>query len=126
MLQGLARFAAQRHRRILFTEAGYTSQRGATTLPYSWRVSPTADWDEQAAAYQALLETFSGHRWWAGVFWWAWDVLPSGSDETSYALAYTPRGKAAESVLRAWWSDGPRRPANPGRSPRSPAEGGKD
>lgn len=126
MLHGLAKFAAQRHRRILFTEAGYTSQRGATTLPYSWTVSPTADWDEQAAAYQALLETFSGRRWWAGVFWWAWDLLPSGSDETSYALAYTPRGKAAESVLRAWWSGGPRRPASPERSPRSPAEGGKD
>jgi hypothetical protein len=99
----LAAFAAKNHRRILFTEAGYTSERGTTTLPYSWTISQTPDQAEQAAAYQALLATFTKQRWWAGVFWWVWDVLPDdGSDHT---LDFTPRGKAAENVVRRWWAD---------------------
>lgn len=98
----LAAFAADHHRRILFTEAGYTSARGTTTLPYSWTISQTPDQAEQAAAYQALLATFSEQRWWAGVFWWVWDVLPD--DGSGHALDFTPRGKAAENVVRRWWA----------------------
>ncbi len=98
----LAAFAAKNHRRILFTEAGYTSAHGTTTLPWSWKISRTPDQAEQAAAYQALLTSFDKQQWWAGVFWWVWDVLPDeGSDHT---LDFTPRGKLAENVVRSWWS----------------------
>ncbi|WMX48346.1 hypothetical protein RGF97_31045 [Streptomyces roseicoloratus] len=45
----LARFSAEHGRRILFTEAGYVSQRGSTTAPYSWTISTTPDQSEQAA-----------------------------------------------------------------------------
>jgi hypothetical protein len=99
----LQRFAAQTGRRILFTEAGYTSQRGTTTKPSSWTVSQLPDQAEQAAAYQALLSTFQNQRWWAGVHWWYWsrplDQHPNDP------LGYSPRGKEAEKVLRQAWGD---------------------
>ncbi|SED25800.1 hypothetical protein SAMN05216489_02965 [Streptomyces sp. 3213] len=99
----LAAYAERQGRRILFTEAGYVSQRGSTTAPYSWTVSRTAGGAEQAAAYRALLDSFEGHTWWAGVCWWMWDDWPD-SGETPVKLAYTPHGKPAEAVLRGKWA----------------------
>ncbi|MEV4438168.1 hypothetical protein AB0K09_03980 [Streptomyces sp. NPDC049577] len=98
----LAAFSARHHRKILFTEAGYVSQRGTTTAPYSWTVSKRNGDAEQAAAYEALLATFDGKPWWAGVCWWMWDDWPDAG-ETAKRLAYTPHGKPAEGVLRRWW-----------------------
>ncbi len=98
----LAAFAARTGRRILFAEAGYTSQHGSTTSPWSWTTSDTPDQAEQAAAYQALLASLTGRPWWAGVYWWAWAV-PSGPDAED-PLDYSPRGKAAETVVRRWWT----------------------
>jgi hypothetical protein len=97
----LGEFAAQTGRKILFTEAGYTSQHGSTTAPWSWTVSDRPDQAEQAAGYEALLESFHEKPWWAGVFWWCWDV-PS-EDKPSDPLGYTPRGKAAQDVVTSWW-----------------------
>ncbi|PWI20869.1 hypothetical protein DI272_36245 [Streptomyces sp. Act143] len=98
----LAAFAERYDRRVLFTEAGYVSQRGSTTAPYAWDLSERTGDAEQAAAYRALLETFTGRRWWAGVCWWMWDDWPD-SGETPAQLAYTPHGKPAERVLREEW-----------------------
>ncbi|MET9412957.1 hypothetical protein ABZY03_01960 [Streptomyces klenkii] len=98
----LAAFSARHHRKILFTEAGYVSQRGTTTAPYSWTVSKSAGEDEQAAAYEALLTALDGRPWWAGVCWWMWDDWPDAG-ETPRRLAYTPHGKPAETVLRQHW-----------------------
>lgn len=100
----LARFSARYGRRILFTEAGYTSQRGSTTAPYEWTISRQEDAREQAAAYEALLEELGDQRWWAGVHWWMWDDWPD-SGEVPRKLAYTPHGKPAEDVLRRYWRD---------------------
>ncbi|MFI1884508.1 glycoside hydrolase family 113 [Streptomyces jumonjinensis] len=100
----LAAFAARQNRRILFTEAGYVSQRGTASAPYSWTVSERAGAAEQSAAYQALLTAFDGRAWWAGVCWWMWDDWPD-SGETERRLAYTPHGKPAEEVLRRWWRE---------------------
>ncbi|WP_251019208.1 hypothetical protein [Streptomyces sp. ISL-11] len=99
----LAAFSERHHRKILFTEAGYVSQRGTTTAPYSWTVSKTGGDAEQAAAYEALLTALDGKPWWAGVCWWMWDDWPD-SGETAKRLAYTPHGKPAEKVLREWWT----------------------
>ncbi|MEU6086047.1 hypothetical protein ABZ865_04405 [Streptomyces sp. NPDC047085] len=101
--QKLAAYSGRQHRRILFTEAGYVSQRGSTTAPYSWTVSDHPAYAEQAAAYQALLDSFEGRAWWAGVCWWMWDDWPD-SGETPARLAYTPHGKPAEEVLRRTWA----------------------
>jgi hypothetical protein len=96
-----AALSARYGRKILFTEAGFTSQQGTTTDPSNWRISRTPSEAEQAAGYEALLATFSDKPWWAGVFWWEWAVPPFSEAEP---LDYSPRGKAAESVIRRWWA----------------------
>lgn len=101
VIDRLAALSAQYGHPILFTEAGYTSQRGTVTDPSNWRISTVPDQAEQAAAYQALLTTFSGKPWWAGVFWWVWITPP---DTIAEPLDFSPRGKMAETVLRQWWS----------------------
>ncbi|WP_285513186.1 hypothetical protein [Streptomyces sp. NBRC 14336] len=98
----LAAYSREQGRRILFTEAGYVSQRGTTTAPYDWTVSRRPDPAEQSAAYRALLTTFTGQDWWAGVHWWMWDDWPDSAETPSH-LAYTPHGKPAEKVLREEW-----------------------
>ncbi len=97
MAEGSARYG----RKVLFTEAGYTSQQGTTTQPNNWRLGTPPDEAEQAAAYQALLATFSDQPWWEGVYWWVWNALPD--DGSDHATNYSPRGKAAERVIRDWW-----------------------
>jgi hypothetical protein len=101
IVRELAAFAARTARSIVFAEAGYTSRRGSTTAPWDWTISNTPDQAEQAAGYEALLATMSGQSWWAGVFWWCWDV-PMASATTD-PLGYSPHGKAAEDVVRRWW-----------------------
>jgi hypothetical protein len=101
----LAAFAAQVHRRILFTEAGFASQRGATTNPSSETVSTVPAPAEQAAGYEALLETFGQEPWWAGVFWWVWADVPQ--DGVPASLDFSVRGKPAEAVIRRWWTPPP-------------------
>jgi CheY-like chemotaxis protein len=98
----LAAFSAEHDRKILFTEAGYVSQRGATNRPFAWTISDVRGDEEQAAAYRALLEAFSGQKWWGGVHWWMWDDWP-GAGETPHELAYSPHHKPAEQVVREWW-----------------------
>jgi hypothetical protein len=102
IVRDLSALASRTGRPVLFTEAGYTSQHGSTTAPWDWTVSTTPDKAEQAAAYQALLAALSGEPWWAGVFWWCWD-LPEAQRATD-PLGYSPHGKAAEAVVRRWWN----------------------
>jgi hypothetical protein len=103
----LAAFSARVGRPILFTEAGYPSQVGAATAPWDENVADQPAQDEQAAAYQALLATFSGQRWWAGVFWWTWRVQHRYSVHPAEELDHSVRGKLAESVLGKWWGKAP-------------------
>lgn len=98
----LAAFSARIGRRILFTEAAYASQQGTTTRPHDWTISNTPNQAEQAAAYQALLSSFSQEGWWAGVYWWVWSALPD--DGSGEPLGFPIRGKAAEQVVREWWA----------------------
>lgn len=101
----LAAFATLVHRPILFTEAGFASQRGSTTDPSSQTLSTVPAPDEQAAGYEALLATFGGEPWWAGVFWWVWVDVPQ--EGLPAALDYSVRGKPAEDVLQRYWSPSP-------------------
>ncbi|MHB8339728.1 MAG: glycoside hydrolase family 113 [Mycobacteriales bacterium] len=95
----LAAASARWRRPVLFTEAGYASQGGTATDPSSWTLSSTPAPEQQAAAYQALLATFSGKPWFAGVDWWAWRAT-----DDSPSLDFTPQGKPAAQVLRSWWA----------------------
>ena len=100
----LAGFAAQQRKRIVFTEAGYTSVRGSTVLPYAWDTNAVPDPEEQAAAYRALLSEFENQPWWAGVYWWTWSVVPDTGDD--HSRDFTVREKPAEQVVRQFWTDG--------------------
>jgi hypothetical protein len=93
--------AAKYDRKILFTEAGFTSQEGTARDPSNWKLSKTPSEAEQAAGYESLLATFSDEPSWAGVFWWEWAVPPYSEPEP---LDFSPRGKAAEAVIRRWWA----------------------
>ncbi|KWX56727.1 hypothetical protein ASJ79_02130 [Mycobacterium sp. NAZ190054] len=99
-LDRLAAMAATHDRKILFTEAGFTSQQGTATDPSSWRISDVPSQAEQAAAYEAVLATFSDQPWWAGIYWWVWITPPFTEPEP---LDFSPKDKAAEEVIRRWW-----------------------
>lgn len=101
VLDEAAGLSARYGKRILFTEAGYTSQLGTITDPSNWRVSRIPSQAEQAAAYEALLSTFSNQPWWAGVYWWLWMTAP---ETVAAPLDFSPKGKAAEAVIRRWWA----------------------
>lgn len=100
VVDAAAALSAQYGKKILFTEAGYTSQLGTTTDPASWQISTTVSEEEQAAAYEALLATFTDQTWWQGVFWWVWGNPPNSTPEP---LDFSPEGKLAESVIANWW-----------------------
>ncbi|BBY19363.1 glycoside hydrolase family 113 [Mycolicibacterium litorale] len=103
----LAEFSRRVNRRVLFTEAGYPSQTGSAVQP--WDASPGAQpaGEEQAAAYEALLRTFTGQPWWAGVFWWTWTVQHVHHVDPPQSVGFSVQGKPAESVLRRWWAGVP-------------------
>lgn len=103
----LATFTKRVGRRILFTETGFTSQKGTTTAPSDGTISAQPAQDEQAAAYEALLDTFDQQAWWAGVYWWVWTDLPADPPDSPPALDYSSRGKAAETVLTEKWHKNP-------------------
>ena len=96
----MSAFAAGVGRPILFTEAGYPSLVGAAVEPWNNQHSDAPSQQEQAAAYEALLATFTGQPWWAGVFWWTWWT----DDGVSAPLDFAVQGKLAESVLRTRWT----------------------
>jgi hypothetical protein len=101
----LGQAAAAAGKPVLFTAAGYPSQRGSVVAPYDWERSRTPADDEQAAAYEALFRALWPQPWFLGVYWWMWDDLPGRSSDDQ-RLDYTPHGKPAEDVLRRWAQDG--------------------
>jgi len=91
----LTEMAARWNRPIIFTEAGYGSYAGATVTPFFGSAGPESE-AEQAAAYEALLATFSNQEWFGGVYWWMW--FATGD------VGYSPEDKQAEAVLRKHWA----------------------
>jgi hypothetical protein len=103
----LAELSARFNRPILLTEIGYRSFRGSTYQPWeSWVEGPLAlDMQEQANAYEATFRSLYNEPWLGGIFWWQWraDIFLSGP----YNDGFTPVGKPAEDVLRAWYGGAP-------------------
>jgi hypothetical protein len=92
---------------ILFTEIGYLSIEGANTNPWApWMQDRPIDLQEQADCYLAALGSVWEQPWFAGMYWWDWSANPDvGGPEDP---GYTPFGKPAEDVLRAWYgAEGP-------------------
>ncbi|MEP7292350.1 MAG: hypothetical protein ABI835_11230 [Chloroflexota bacterium] len=82
---------------VILTEIGYMSVDGTNILPGYWSLDGDTDLQEQADAYQSLIEAFSGQEWWQGIFWWALSTDPQqgGAEDQYYSFA----GKPAEDVL---------------------------
>lgn len=99
-------------RPILFTEIGYRSTDQAAILPWEWEKPAAVSLEEQARLYQATLETFWDEPWFAGAFWWLWEVKPP--DDPRRDSGYTPQGKPAWDVLRAYYAR-PRAAPGPAR-----------
>lgn len=83
--------------RIVLTEIGYRDLNGASMRPWDWRAKGPEDQQEQADCYEATFGVLWGIPWLQGMFWWAWTPYKSTAD-------YTPWGKLAEEVLRAWYA----------------------
>jgi hypothetical protein len=105
--QTMAELSARHNRPILLTEIGYRSFRSSTYQPWeSWMKVPlTLDMEEQANAYEATFRSLYDEPWLAGIFWWQWraDIFLSGPHNDGF----TPVGKPAEDVLRAWYGGAP-------------------
>ncbi|MGB9773347.1 MAG: glycoside hydrolase family 113 [Bacteroidota bacterium] len=87
---------------IVFTELGYASQPGCAIAPWKKDPAAEADEEEQARAYEAALRALRVQGWYGGVFWWNWPVK---ADAPIYRNDYSPAGKRAEEVLRAFWKE---------------------
>lgn len=109
-------------KRVLFGEAGYRSVDYATRLPFDYAREGDPNPALQADAYQALIETFDDKPYWRGILWWEWEL---NTDDPEEETGYTPRGKAAEDVMRAWYAEGIRpTPESPRLADRSAKGGG--
>ena len=88
-LASLSQLRSQWGKPLIFGEVGYVPYTYVGRAPCCGAPSDTQPASQlQANAYQALLETFRGQSWWAGVSWYAWN-----------AGGYSMRGLPAESLL---------------------------
>lgn len=86
---------------ILFTEIGYRSASRAAIEPWEWALPQPVSLEEQRRLYQATLETFWDAPWFAGAYWWLWEVRKA--PDPGRDAGYSVRGKPAWDVLRAWY-----------------------
>jgi hypothetical protein len=93
--------AASQHygRQVLFTEIGYRSIVGTAITPNIWNSQALYSLDEEANAYEAAFQAFSGRSWFAGMYWWSW---PAALPANGWNGDYTPTYKPAEDVMRTW------------------------
>ncbi len=94
-LQGVANTF---HRPVLFTAAGYASAPGAASAQPP---QATQDQEEQFNDMQALLLTFSGQSWWAGVFWSADQPIAPRESQPNWSLSSAWAGNTFSSSKAA-------------------------
>lgn len=84
---------------IIFTEVGWCSQEGAAHEGWNYYASQKATdagMLEQSMLYESFIDTWSREPAVGGIIWWEWDITPGGPTDFNY----TPRGKAAEAIIR--------------------------
>jgi hypothetical protein len=93
-------------RRVLLTEVGIQSVRGALAAPYDYARgnAPGAlpDNKVQELYYRAILDAFGQKQWCAGFFWWNWESIPTATQATNY----TAEGKPAAALLKRYYTGG--------------------
>jgi len=114
--RGLLRWQATVDKPLLFTEAGWCSQEGASVEAWNYyhkQTATAAGLEEQRRLYAAFIQTWRDVPQVGGAIWWEWTDTPGGTDDYNY----TPRGKPAEKALRAWFADAQKRRATTSTSP---------
>lgn len=95
----LVAFAKEQAKPLLITEIGYPSLDGAAVHPWDYTSDAKVDLEEQRRCYQAFADAWAEEPALAGVFFWVWYGEGGKKDRS-----YTPRGKPAEKVLKAWFN----------------------
>ncbi len=96
-------FKAQYPQKLIFTEVGYPSLDGGNVNPWNYFAKAAVDLQEQALCYLAFMEAWKNSPELEGVFWWVW-FDPGGPKDPGF----TPKGKPAEALLKAWYGGGGR------------------
>ncbi len=94
--QELEAWRAGRTNPFIFTELGYRSRAGATAAPWDEGPGGKPDPDEQRRGFAAFRRAWTGSATLDGVYVWNW--YGYGGPATT---GYTPRGKPAETEVRA-------------------------
>lgn len=93
-------------RKVVLTEVGIQSVRGALAAPYDYARgnAPGAVPDSyvQELYYRAVLDAFGRENWCAGFFWWNWESIPTATRATNY----TAEGKPAAALLKRYYTPG--------------------
>jgi hypothetical protein len=111
-LARLGAIARRTGRPVLIGEVGYAPHPAAPVRP--WEEDEGAiDLEAQRACYAAFVAAAEPHTWIAGALWWKWYTNDRGGPRDG---SFTPRGKPAESVLRASLRSWAGRPVVPPRA----------
>jgi hypothetical protein len=97
----LADFARRAGRPLVLSEIGYPAARGAGAEPWNDFLSGDEgqlDLEAQRRLYEAFTHAWSDEPALDGVYFWLWFAAGGIAD-----AGYTPRGKPAEHVVRAWY-----------------------
>lgn len=116
IIENLNQLSRKYNKPIIFTEIGYTSQKGGNREPNHWNIENPTNYTIQSACYQAFFEKMMvpDFDWFRGAFWWAWWSDPMAG--TDYTNLYTPQHKPVQDVLRKYYAGGASREFN-GSSP---------
>jgi hypothetical protein len=85
-------------KKVIITEIGYRSIKGSGYRPYEWQSFGLVNEDDQAFAYETVLETLQRKSWLKGIYFWDWQ--PILQDDS---IGYTPYHKKAADVLKKFW-----------------------
>ncbi len=94
----LVAYAKRVGKPLWITEIGYPSMDGAARWPWNYTRKAPIDLEEQRRCYAAFVAAWDGVESLGGAFFWIWWGDGGPKDRT-----YTPRGKPAEAILRAWY-----------------------
>ncbi len=91
---------------VMFAEIGVRNERGCTMYPWDFRNRPETPSDEQEQAdfYRSAMETMWDEPYFRGFFWWDWKAVLPPPEKAHENRDFTIYGKAAEAVLKEWYT----------------------
>lgn len=94
----LLQFIGSQGKPLLFLEIGWFSQNNVAYEPWDYTRNQPGDVQLQKRLYEGFFRAWWGQPLLGGFSIWEWTPGDGGEDDTGY----TPEGKPAEEVLRAW------------------------